>query len=113
VKAQPGFVLADPPDVVVLADRPVMFEPLIYSFLMAEGRWQADPAVRMICDGEVSLVVLDYPLDAQDNTAFGAFHAWPDPVFTALEDAMQPSGQLDNRDLYTPRSHPGGVCSST
>ena len=43
VRAEPGFVLADPPDVVVLANRPVVFEPLIYSMLLEQGSWRPDP----------------------------------------------------------------------
>ena len=112
VHDEPGFVLADPPDVVVLANRPVMFEPLIFSMLQDEGTWHAELAVKMICDGSVRLLVLNYPLGPQNNGTFGRFHAWPDMVWHALEDALQPAGEQANREIYIARQQVDPACGS-
>src|SRR6202011_4406194 len=58
----PGGVLADPLDTPVLADRRIVREPLMYRMLYEAGRWDPAPLVRSVCDGEVGLVVLGYPL---------------------------------------------------
>ncbi len=103
VREEPGIVLADPPDVVVLADRPVYLEPLIYSVLMAEGKWRPDPAVQTICSGQVRLLILDYRLGDHADT-FGQFDAFPAPVTRALEAVMRYDSSQADRNIYTLRS---------
>jgi hypothetical protein len=61
VRAAPGTVLADPLDVLVLADRPILLEPIVYSLREQDGSWDSAPLVARLCAGEVSLVVLGYP----------------------------------------------------
>jgi hypothetical protein len=103
VREEPGIVMADPPDVTVLADRPVYFEPLIYSVLMAEGEWQPDRVVDTICRGQVTLLILDYRLGDHSDT-YGSFDAFPTPVTRALEEVMTYEGTQANRSVYTLRS---------
>jgi hypothetical protein len=103
VREEPGIVMADPPDVTVLADRPVYFEPLIYSVLMAEGQWQPARAVNTICSGQVTLLVLGYELGGHSD-AYGSFDAFPDPVTRALEQVMSYAWSQANRNVYTLRS---------
>jgi hypothetical protein len=40
VRHEPGGVLAEPMDVIVLAGRPVLLEPFIYNLLLQAGRWR-------------------------------------------------------------------------
>jgi hypothetical protein len=61
VAATPGTVLADPLDVLVLADRPILLEPIIYSLREQDGSWDPRPMVARLCSGEVKLIVLGYP----------------------------------------------------
>jgi hypothetical protein len=103
VREEPGIVMADPPDVTVLADRPVYFEPLIYSVLMAEGEWQPGRAVDTICSGQVTLLILEYRLGDHSDT-YGSFDAFPPPVTRALEAVMRYEGTQANRNVYSLRS---------
>ena len=95
-------MLADPPDVVVLANRPVYFEPLIYSVLMDEGAWRPDAAVDTICSGQVRLLVLDYRLGDHSDT-YGSRDAFPAPVLRALESVMRFESTQANRNVDTLR----------
>lgn len=62
VAAARGTVLADPLDVLVLANRPILLEPIVYALREQDGSWDPSALVGRICGGEVSLVVLGYPL---------------------------------------------------
>ncbi len=63
VSRSSGTVLADPLDVLVLAGRPVLLEPIVYGLREQDGSWDPSPLVARVCGGEVSLVVLGYPLE--------------------------------------------------
>ncbi|HLZ28640.1 MAG TPA: hypothetical protein VKV73_15105 [Chloroflexota bacterium] len=85
-RAAPGAVLADPLDMPVLADRPIVLEPVIYKLLYQVGLWDAAPLVQRVCNGEVALLVLRYPLGSGTglDVAADADHQWPGPVLDAL-----------------------------
>ncbi len=51
VRAEPGEVLANPLDVVVLAGRPILFEPYVFNILESQGTWDPSPIVGRICAG--------------------------------------------------------------
>ena len=87
---------------VVLANRPVYFEPLIYSVLMAEGAWRPEAAVDTICSGQVRIVVLDYRSGHHSDT-YGSRDAFPAPVLRALESVMRYETTQANRSVYTLR----------
>jgi len=107
VRYEPGPVLAEPLDVLVLSGRPVLLEPVIFSILERQGTWDPDPLVRQICAGEVRLVVLGFPMDAVAQYAPYGEPWWPPRVMRALQDCMQPAGQRAGRFLYVPIG-PGG-----
>jgi hypothetical protein len=109
VRAEPGAVLADPMDVVVLADRPVLLEPVLFSLFELDGRWSSAPLVRRICAGDVSLLVLNRSLESI-GPMFGE-PVWPPSVLTALRQRMAPAGRMADRYLYTPSPH--GSCQAT
>jgi hypothetical protein len=104
VRAEPGAVLAEPLDVVVLARRPIMLEPVIFSILERQGQWDSEPLVRRICSGEVRLLVLAFPIAAVAAYAPYREPWWPPSVMSALQDCMRPDGQRAGRFLYTPAS---------
>ena len=80
-QAARGAVLADPLDVVVLANRPVVLEPLIYKLLYQSGQWDPTSIVQRVCSGQISLLVLAYPLEDADDH-------WPLPVIDALRQRL-------------------------
>jgi hypothetical protein len=104
VRSEPGEVSAEPLDVVVLAGRPVLFEPYIFSILHREGRWDAGPLARSICAGELKLLVLDQRLDSTDNGLHGYTH-WPPPILAALRQTMVLESEQAGRFLYVPREN--------
>jgi hypothetical protein len=116
VRREPGAVLAEPMDVVVLAGRPVLFEPFIYSVRLDVGRWKADELVGRICSGEMGLAILGYSLDVGVRMTDGLHALWPAPVLAALDKSMQLEGKQAGRYVYTrrggsltPRACPGSV----
>ncbi|HEX8969705.1 MAG TPA: hypothetical protein VF937_17610, partial [Chloroflexota bacterium] len=94
VRQEPADVLADPMDVVALAGRPILLEPIIFQLLDEEGGWNPQPLVRHVCSGGVRLLVLGYPIDSMP---------WPPEVAGALRESMAPAGRLADRFLYEPR----------
>jgi hypothetical protein len=57
-----GTVLTDPLDITVLAERPIVLEPILYSLREQDGSWDSRALVEQVCSGQVSLVILGYPL---------------------------------------------------
>ncbi len=82
VEATYGTVLADPLDVLVLADRPILLEPILYSLLEQDGSWDPAPMVERVCHGEIALLVLGYPLEEVGQR-------FPPAVAAALRRTMQ------------------------
>ncbi len=112
VRATPGEVLADPLDVVVLAGRPIYFEPYIFSILYGEGRWDVTPLVERICSGGVGLLVLGYPLDGK-QPAYHGYPQWPAPAVAALRETMVLQRQQAGRWVYVPGvGDVSGACGS-
>jgi hypothetical protein len=102
VRAEPRQVLASPADVVVLAGRPLLLEPLIYSLFFDVHGWDAKSIVQRICGGDVGLVILSRPLDEPDRRLLG-FELWPAPVWTTMQRAMALESQTADRYVYVPR----------
>jgi hypothetical protein len=110
VRNEPGIVLAEPMDVLVLGGRQVAFEPFIYSVRLDMGRWRADELVAHICDGDVRLVVLGYPIEVGANMSDGLHALWPRPVMAALRSRMMLDGLMAERYVYVPGPASGGEC---
>jgi hypothetical protein len=111
VRKEPGAVIAEPMDVVVLAGRPVLLEPFVYNLMVDEGRWRPDSLVASICSGEVRLAVLAYPLDVAAQMTDGLHALWPPTVIASLQGTMQLEGIEASRYVYTPRpASAAGVC---
>ena len=103
VRAEPRLVLAEPLDIVALADREIYFEPYVFSILQQGGQWDAGPAVRQICTGQVGLLVLDHPLEDPD-WEFQGYPHWPTPVRAALRATMHLDRVQARLFLYVPRA---------
>ncbi len=103
VRAEPKMVLADPLDVVVLANRPIEFEPLIYNIFLRQGSWDPQPLVEGVCRGDVGLLVLGQPIEKRAEAAVGDYSMWPTPVLTALTQRMVLEGTEAGRFVYVPR----------
>jgi len=112
VRRAPGGVIAEPMDVVVLAGRPVLLEPFIYNLLLDAGRWQPDTLIARICNGEIGLLVLGYPVEVGARMTDGLYALWPAPVMAALQDRMTLDGVEATRYVYTPRSPPAPGCGT-
>ena len=56
-------MLTDPLDITVMADRPIVLEPILYSLREQDGSWDSRALVEQICSGQVGLVILGYPLN--------------------------------------------------
>jgi len=111
VRREPGGVLAEPMDVVVLAGRPMLLEPFIYNLLLDAGRWRPDALVARICRGEIGLLVLGYPVEVGARMTDGLYALWPAPVMTALQSRMLFESVAAARYVYTPRPGPEPGCS--
>jgi len=106
VRSEPRGVLAEPLDVVALADRDVLFEPYIFSILQREGQWDAGPLVHQVCSGQIGLLVLDHPLEGPDWQYHGYPH-WPVQVLEALRSTMRLERMQARLFLYVPTTTPG------
>jgi hypothetical protein len=101
VRREPGAVLAQPADVMVLAGRPVLFDTLIYSMLLEASDWRAEPLVTRICSGDVRLLVIEYSLEEGAGFRFGQYALWPESVMAALQDTMAFDRIQSGRYVYT------------
>jgi hypothetical protein len=101
VRMQSSDVLAEPMDVLVLAGRPVLFEPYVFSIFEAEGKWEAAPLRQRICRGDVRLLVLSYPLQNAEEQSYQGQEFWPRSVLAALRQTMQFESTVGGRYVYT------------
>jgi hypothetical protein len=119
VRSTPGVVLASPQDALALADQPIWLDSYQFSALEQVGRWDSKPLVRRICEGQVALLVLDRPLEA-DQGAYYGYSWWPESVIGALRETMVLQQWIADSYLYVPgpvdppptASSQRGVCGS-
>jgi hypothetical protein len=105
VASEPRLVLAGSLDAVVLAGRPILLEPYIFSILYSQGQWEPGPLVQRICAGDVGLLLLPYPLEAggEDGPGLHGYAGWPAPILGALRQVMRLEAGGDGGYLYVPR----------
>lgn len=109
VRAEPGAVLADPLDVLPLAGHEIYFEPYIFSILNAQGRWDPQPVVKRICQDDIHLVVLGYPLDIAPSRGYHGYGFWPPAVLDAFKSKLVLDRQIGGRYLYV--TNPTATCN--
>ena len=100
VRREPRLVLAEPADVVTLAGKPVLLEPLLASFFLDAGQYDPGPLVQRICRGDVGLAVLARPMDLQVDQTYDGHRVWPLPILQALMQTMQLDGMQAGRAVY-------------
>src|SRR5262249_17891048 len=111
VRQEPRAVIAEPMDVLVLAGRPLLFEPFVYNLMVDQGRWRPDPLVARICQGEIGLAVLAYSLEVAAHMTDGLHALWPPTVIASLQQTMALESIEATRYVYVPRPpSAGGGC---
>jgi hypothetical protein len=112
VRSEPREVLAQPLDAVVLAGRPILYEPTIFGILYGDRRWDAGPLLHRICRREIGLLVIDFPIEGGGHEIHG-YALWPAPILAALREMMTFEAEQAGRFLYA--LHPGargGACTA-
>jgi hypothetical protein len=120
VRTEPKLVLSEALDVLVLARRPILAEPIIFTMLVKDDQWTDAPLARRICAGDVGLLILKGPLDGgSEYERYMRSALWPPDVLEALRETMTfdttkaqlyvylPTGQSAN--LARPASSPA-IC---
>jgi hypothetical protein len=103
VREEPKEVLSEALDVVVLAGKPTVVEPIIFTIMVNGNQWDAGPIVRRICAGDVGLLLLRGPL--QGGTPWEQYvraAQWPARVLEALRETMQLETRQAGLWLYSP-----------
>ncbi len=109
VRSEPREVLADPPDVVVLAGRRNVLELYFSTIRYSQGQWDLTPLVRQSCRGEVSLLVLRYKLESEGRGTYDGYAYWPPPILAALRESMVLQTKQAGRFLYVPLESAAGA----
>jgi hypothetical protein len=110
VRATPGDVISSRLEVLVLADRPILFDGYTYMLFQTQGLWDSTTFVRKICDGHISLLVFAEPLE-QEVSSYHGYPSWPPEVLRALREAMVFESQTAGMYLYVPRAPGQSVCA--
>jgi hypothetical protein len=103
VREEPREVLSEALDVVVLAGKPTVVEPIIFTIMVNGNQWDDGPIVRRICAGDVGLLLLTGPL--QGGTPWEQYvraAQWPARVLEALRESMQLETRQAGLWLYSP-----------
>jgi hypothetical protein len=102
VRSEPREVLADPPDVVVLAGRPNLLELYFSTIRYRRGLWDPMPLVQRICRGEVGLLAIKYEIESDARGIYQGYEFWPPPILAALRESMRLESEQAGRFLYVP-----------
>jgi hypothetical protein len=111
VRAAPGDAIAMPMDVVALADKRILVEPISYTIFADAGMISTGPLIAMIQRGEVGVVVMDLRPDAPQWQHGAGQPIWRDDVLAAMRESMTLRSEKAGRMIYTPRaSQPPAEC---
>jgi hypothetical protein len=110
VRAEPRNVLAEPQDILVLANRPIVFDPLAFGILTDTNAWDPRPVVDMVCSGKVGLLILLNRLEELPQHQIRGYEFWPPAVTVALRASMTFDREQAGRFVYVgrPASEPSG-----
>jgi hypothetical protein len=86
-------------DVVPLAGKRILFEPVIFTIFYQQGYWDSSSLVRYICAGNVGLLVTSHDLAAPPDSVSGV-PEWPEPVLFALRNVMVLEQKLNGHFVY-------------
>ncbi len=97
IEATPGPVLADEGmDALLLARRPVWFEPYVFTQLAALGRWDETPLLSGLAQTQFDLIIINPRLRAQ---------RWSPALLAQIERHYEMTGLAGNLAIYRPRPH--------
>ncbi len=101
VRATPGPVVSEDMSFVVLAGKPLAFQPFELTQAAASGWWNQNLFVRRLLAGDYSLVILPVNVAAgqQPNSS-----RWSPEMAAAISQAYVPVGYLHGNWVYRPRA---------
>jgi hypothetical protein len=109
VRTEPKLVLSESLDLVVLARRPVLAEPIIFTMLVNDDQWTDAPLARRICAGDVGLLVLRGPLEGgSEYDRYMRSALWPPDVLEALRETMALETTKARMLVYSPSDSTAG-----
>jgi hypothetical protein len=112
VRAAPGDAIAMPMDVVALADKRILVEPISYTIFADAGMISTGPLIAMIQSGQIGVVVMDLRSDAPQWQHGAGQPIWRDDVLAAMRESMTLRSEKGGRMIYTPRgSQPPSECT--
>lgn len=102
VRGTPGPILAEQTWYVASASREPLVVPFLAAQLSARGLWDATPLLQAAERGQISLVLLNFPLD--DPTAFTGGHAdrFPPELLPILRRRYTLKERIGNLYAYRP-----------
>ena len=99
-----GPVLAEDTTLLLLAGRPLLYQPFEYNQLHRQGLWDQAPILRAIEQRELALIVLNFQLDHPHPYALDRFSG---EQLAAMRSHYQLIGKQGYYHLYAPASPPG------
>jgi hypothetical protein len=100
VAETPGPVVSEDMSFVVLAGKPLAFQPFELTQAAADGHWNADLFVSRLRQGYYPLVLL--PVNVFDRRAGLDLSRWSRAMYDAVREAYVPAGRLAGQWLYVP-----------
>jgi len=102
VKSVPGPVLSDDISLLVLAGKPVYFEPFLFSLLAKEGKWDPRPLVARIRAQEYDLLVLGHEL-SRPLSPYHGIESWHNDIWSEMRAQYQLVHQVGPFYVYEPK----------
>lgn len=102
VKSVPGPVLSDDISLLVLAGKPVYFEPFLFSLLAKEGKWDPRPLVARIRAQEYDLLVLGHEL-SRPLSPYHGIESWHNDLWSEMRAQYQLVHQVGPFYVYEPK----------
>ena len=100
VRQTPGPVISEDMSYVVLAGKPLAFQPFELTQASADGHWDANLFIDRVRRGEYALIIL--PINVSDPRAGLDLSRWSRAMYAAVKDAYVPVSRLEGQWLYRP-----------
>lgn len=98
VKKTPGCVLSDDASLLLLSNKPVLFQPFIMSELSREGKWDASQFISDLQTGKFSLIILYFNLYENPD-----YERYTEKMIFAMREKYQLVGRIGRYWLYIPK----------
>lgn len=100
VRQAPGPVVSEDMSYVVLAGKPLAFQPFELTQASADGHWDANLFIDRVRRGEYAMIIL--PVNVSDARAGLDLSRWSRAMYAAVKDAYVPVSRLEGQWLYMP-----------